>query len=65
MPAFSTRAFAFVARTLSASLIFLAAASTVAADEPSPPAGFTSLFNGKDLSGWWARRRKTRASIWR
>ncbi len=25
-----------------------------AADEqPQPPEGFTSLFNGKDLSGWW------------
>lgn len=28
----------------------LAACSTVGADEP--PAGFTALFNGKDLSGW-------------
>ncbi len=26
----------------------------LAADEqPEPPEGFTSLFNGKDLSGWW------------
>src|SRR5262245_18519995 len=23
-----------------------------AADEPKPPAGFTAIFNGKDLSGW-------------
>ena len=23
------------------------------ADEPKPPAGFTAIFNGKDLAGWW------------
>ncbi len=23
------------------------------ADEPNPPSGFTALFNGKDLNGWW------------
>lgn len=23
------------------------------AQEPAPPEGFTALFNGKDLSGWW------------
>ncbi len=27
-------------------------ANATTADEPKPPAGFTSLFNGKDLSGW-------------
>ncbi len=31
-------------------LTFLASASTFA--QNSPPAGFTALFNGKDLSGW-------------
>ncbi|MBX7207116.1 MAG: DUF1080 domain-containing protein [Verrucomicrobiaceae bacterium] len=34
-------------------LIALAAAAPVLAENNVPPAGFTALFNGKDLSGWY------------
>src|ERR1041384_703703 len=43
---------------VSVSLVaFAALASTAAAQSvnPAPPAGFTSLFNGKDLKGWRGR----------
>jgi hypothetical protein len=40
--------------TISAGLLALAAPpARAAADEPKPPDGFTAIFNGKDLSGWW------------
>src|SRR5947208_726176 len=44
-------------RTTLAAAAFAAALALVprgplAADEPKPPAGFTALFNGKDLTGW-------------
>jgi hypothetical protein len=40
--------------TLSALLLAIdALACRAAADEPKPPEGFTAIFNGKDLSGWW------------
>lgn len=38
-------------RSLSA-LTLLAFAAAASAADPSPPKGFTALFNGKDLSGW-------------
>ena len=58
------------ARIVSISTALLLALSAMppraTADKPKPPEGFTALFNGKDLSGWWARiEPKTRASIWR
>ena len=34
-------------------LAFLASAALAAAAENIPPPGFTALFNGKDLSGWY------------
>src|SRR3954469_6871913 len=42
-------------RPLSVVATLLAAGLALAAD-PSPPKGFTALFNGKDLTGWhgWA-----------
>ena len=41
----------FLPAALSAAVGLFAAAPTPAAD-PKPPAGFTALFNGTDLSGW-------------
>jgi hypothetical protein len=38
-----------------AALISVVAAIHVWAQQPAPPAGFTALFNGKDLSGWRGR----------
>ena len=32
---------------------FALTAPAVSAADPSPPPGFTALFNGKDLSGWY------------
>ena len=29
------------------------AVQKLSAEEPKPPEGFTAIFNGKDLSGWW------------
>lgn len=34
-------------------LLALAAAPRATADDPKPPDGFTAIFNGKDLIGWW------------
>jgi hypothetical protein len=44
-------------RTLAASILCLCAFPALAEEKPAakdntPPAGFTALFNGKDLSGW-------------
>ncbi len=36
----------------SAFLLLLLAPVPARSDEPKPPAGFTALFNGKDLTGW-------------
>ena len=38
--------------TLSATLLFVAAAFVVAEDKPAAEEGYVTLFNGKDLSGW-------------
>ena len=35
--------------------VAVSVASMVAQTKPAPPAGFTALFNGKDLSGWRGR----------
>src|SRR6266699_7117734 len=54
MAAHSSRALALIERIFAVSLlILLAVALGRAADKPKPPTGFTALFNGKDLSGWW------------
>src|SRR5688500_4038692 len=46
----------FAARFTQAALVLTAAASllpiTSMAQDATPPAGFTALFNGKDLTGW-------------
>src|SRR5687768_14507539 len=46
----------FAARLAQASLVFATAAallpSSANAQQTAPPAGFTALFNGKDLTGW-------------
>ncbi len=39
-------------RTLSFSMVFGVALFAAAADDFKPDAGFTPLFNGKDLTGW-------------
>ncbi|MBX3748445.1 MAG: DUF1080 domain-containing protein [Verrucomicrobiae bacterium] len=41
-----------LSRPLSTVLTLLAASALALAAEPAPPAGFISLFNGRDLSGW-------------
>ncbi len=33
--------------------LFLLSAALAQAAEPNPPKGFTALFNGKNLDGWW------------
>jgi hypothetical protein len=38
---------------LTAAVILCAAASPATAAGVKPPKGFTALFNGRDLSGWW------------
>ncbi|MEC8896033.1 MAG: DUF1080 domain-containing protein, partial [Planctomycetota bacterium] len=38
--------------TLPLFLLFSLCALSPMADAADPPAGFTSLFNGKDLTGW-------------
>ena len=35
-------------------ILLLGAITTVRAEEPRPPAGFTPLLNGRDLTGWKA-----------
>lgn len=46
------------ARALAGALALLAAIpfSIAAAQTPSPPLGFTALFNGKNLDGWWGAK---------
>jgi Domain of Unknown Function (DUF1080) len=47
---------------LAALLVVAALIATPArSDEPTPPEGFTSLFNGKDLTGWKATGK---AEVW-
>src|SRR5687767_12601154 len=41
-------------RIMAASVLLLVSGlSFLRAAEPSPPAGFRTLFNGKDLAGWY------------
>ena len=35
------------------STFVLAATAGLLVSGPLPPEGFTALFNGKDLDGWW------------
>ena len=44
----------FIMKTFRLIPVFIFAAATVLADENNkPPKGFTALFNGKNLDGWW------------
>lgn len=43
----------------------LAAASLAEASENIPPAGFTALFNGQDLSGWYGWGTKDPSTLWK
>ena len=44
----------FIMKTIRLIPVFLIAAFTVSAGELNqPPKGFTALFNGKNLAGWW------------
>ena len=43
---------------------FLAAAAAVSAADNEPPQGFTALFNGKDLSGWYGWSTRDPAELW-
>ncbi len=45
-------------------LLAAAAASALAADHNTPPPGFTALFNGKDLSGWYGWSTQDPADLW-
>ena len=40
------------------------AAMPVSADNNTPPEGFTALFNGKDLSGWYGWGTKDPTELW-
>lgn len=57
MPALSRRSIAHLvawSSFIAISILVLAdRCSRAIADEPNPPQGFTALFNGKDLNGWW------------
>src|SRR5690349_18398749 len=41
------------------------AAMPVFAENNTPPAGFTALFNGKDLSGWYGWSTKDPSELWK
>ncbi len=43
---------------------FLAAAAAITAEDNVPPPGFTALFNGKDLSGWYGWGTQDPADLW-
>lgn len=45
-------------------LSILAAGFTVHAEDNKPPEGFTALFNGKDLSGWYGWGTRDPAELW-
>lgn len=46
-------------------LLFAAFAAPLPAADPMPPAGFTPLFNGKDLSGWYGWGTKDPNELWK
>jgi hypothetical protein len=46
-------------------LLAVAAAPALAADHNAPPPGFTALFNGKDLSGWYGWGTQDPADLWK
>jgi hypothetical protein len=46
-------------------VLVLAAASVFAQTNNVPPAGFTALFNGKDLSGWYGWSTKDPSELWK
>ena len=41
------------------------AAGPVLAENNVPPAGFTALWNGKDLSGWYGWGTQDPADLWK
>lgn len=45
-------------------LLAAVAAPALAADHNTPPPGFTALFNGKDLSGWYGWSTQDPADLW-
>ncbi len=49
---------------LALTCVFAAASLAVAADNV-PPAGFTALFNGKNLSGWYGWGTKDPSELWK
>ncbi|MDZ4289889.1 MAG: DUF1080 domain-containing protein [Prosthecobacter sp.] len=46
-------------------LLAVALATNVFAESNVPPAGFTALFNGKDLSGWYGWSTKDPSELWK
>jgi len=46
------------------SLLALATASGLLAENNTPPEGFTALFNGKDLSGWYGWGTRDPSELW-
>lgn len=46
-------------------LLAAVAAPALAADHNTPPPGFTALFNGKDLSGWYGWSTQDPADLWK
>lgn len=52
-------------KALLALTCLFAAASLTAAKDNAPPKGFTALFNGKDLSGWYGWGTKDPSELWK
>ena len=53
----------FTSSILAVALLSVLPGSASAAD-PAPPEGFTALFNGKDLSGWYGWSTKDPTELW-
>ncbi len=53
MPKLHASTIVRAASGLLVAIVAVATTSHITAAEPQPPAGFTAIFNGKDLTGWW------------
>jgi hypothetical protein len=51
-------------RALTCLAVLCLVAGPAAAEDNSPPAGFTALFNGKDLAGWWGLKTVDPRKVW-
>lgn len=55
----------FLLWSLSAAVALGAICSPLSAQDKAPPSGFTALFNGKDLSGWYGWSTRDPADLWK